>query len=210
SESYPLLNDAGALAAWNKIAEMAAGDAILSEAVLSESNQPGVLLQSGQLWMSFGHMGPIGAAFAAAPSNYVLGPAPVSEATGMAGSTAGAATYGIIKGAPNQELAELWLEFITEPEINYLYCSGLGGVISTVAEVVDQLGTSNTDKIMAAGLAVLESGAKVTGLPTYLYTSWDSVKTVYTNLYRRLLEGTPLTQGEADVFQNALEALLVE
>lgn len=210
STSYPLLNDAGALAAWNLIAGMAADGSILTEAKLSETNQPTALLQSGDLWLSFGHMGPIGTAYASAPANYVLGPAPTAESTGKAGSTAGAWTFGIVKGAENQEVAADWLEFITNPEINYLYCSGLGGVISPIEEVVDQLGTSNTDKIMAAGLSVLNSGAKVTGLPTYLYTSWQGVKDIYTELYRTLLTGNDLTQAQADAYQAQLEALLVD
>ncbi|MBN2504650.1 MAG: extracellular solute-binding protein [Bacilli bacterium] len=210
STTYPILNDAGAVAAWNLIADMAAAGAILPEAVLSETNQPTALLESEDLWLSFGHMGPIGTAYSAAPANYVLGPAPTAEDTGKAGSTAGAWTFGIVKGAQNQSVAEDWLEFITEPEVNYLYCSGLGGVISPVMEVVDQLGTSDTDKIMAAGLAVLESGAEVTGLPTYLYTSWGAVKEIYTDLYTDLLTGNELTQAQADAYQVQLEALLVD
>jgi len=208
SQSYPLLNDTGALAAWNRIAAMAADGAILPESILSETNQPTSLLQAGHLWLSFGHMGPIGTTYASAPANYVLGPAPTAQATGKAGSTAGAWTFGIVKGAQHREVAEDWISFITDPEINYLYCSGLGGVISPIKEVIDQLGTSNTDKIMAAGLSVLNSGAAVTGLPTYLYTDWNAVKEIYTSLYRRLLTGSPLTQTEADAFQAQLVALL--
>lgn len=209
SASYPLLNDAGALEAWNLIAEMADAGALLSAAKLQESNQPTVFLQSGDLWLSFGHMGPIGTAYASAPANYVLGPAPTATSTGKAGSTAGAWTFGIVKDAPHADIGQLWLEFITNPEINYLYCSGLGGVISPIAEVVSQLGTSNTDKIMTAGLAVLNSGANVSGLPTSLYTSWASVKEVFTALYTELLTGDELTQAEADAFQAQLTALLV-
>jgi multiple sugar transport system substrate-binding protein len=208
SGSYPKLNDAGAIAAWNKIAQAATAGALLPEAVLSETNQPTALLQAGHLWLSFGHMGPVGTAYASAPANYVLGPAPTAQSTGKAGSTAGSWTFGIVKGAKNRDIAEKWLDFITNPEINYLYCSGLGGVISPIKEVVDQLGTSNTDKIMAAGLAVLNSGATVTGLPTYLYTDWNAVKTVYTSLYRELLNGGTLTQAEADAYQAQLDALL--
>lgn len=207
SESYPLLNDAGALEAWNVIADAAQAGAILPEAVLSETNQPTSLLQSDHLWLSFGHMGPIGTAYSSAPADYVLGPSPTGS-SGKAGSTAGAWTFGIVKGSDNQDISEKWLEFITRPEINYLYCSGLGGVISPIMEVVDQLGDSDTDKIMAAGLSVLNSGAHVTGLPVHLYTDWNAVKEIYTELYRELLTGDELTQAEADAYQADLEALL--
>lgn len=207
AEGFPVLNDVGALSAWNGIAAAAAAGDIVSASVLSTASQPAALLDTGTLWLSFGHMGPLGTSYAKNPSGYVLGPAPVAETTGKAGSLAGAWTFGILADAPHPDAARDWLEFITEPEINYLYCSGLGGVISPIEEVVGHLGDSNADRIMKVGLGMLAGEMDVVVLDTSKYSPWTSVKTVYLDLYDRLLSGIPLTQEEADVFQARLEAL---
>lgn len=207
ADSFPLLNTNNALNAWNLIADMASHGAILQESILSTVNQPTSLLSSGSLWLSFGHMGPIGTAYNNLPSQYVLGPAPKVQTSQKAGSTAGAWTFGIPKNAPHNEEAKVWLDFITEPEINYLYCSQLGGVISPVKEVVNQLGSSNTDKIMAIGLSSFDDQVEISIVNTSDYTSWTEVKNLYIALYQRLLSGDMLTIEEANAFQLQLDAL---
>lgn len=209
SESFPKVNDRGAIEAWNLIASMAAAGSIVDESILSTVNQPESLLSSGTLWMSFGHMGPIGMAYDANPSQFVLGPTPISEETETAGSTAGAWAFGIVDGAPNEQSSKTWIEFMTDPEINYLYCSGLGGVISPIEEVIDELGDSNTDKIMSIGLASYQATINIAILDTSRYSSWTSVKSVYIELYQRLLTGVPLTQEEANAFQTQIDVLVL-
>lgn len=93
------------------------------------------------------------------------------------------------------------------PEINYLYCSQLGGVISPVKEVVNHLGKSSTDKIMAIGLSSFDEEVEVSIVNTSGYTSWADVKNLYIALYQRLLTGETLTLEEANSFQQQLEAL---
>ena len=206
--SFPDINDSGAMEAWNLIAGMAADGSIVDESILSTVNQPDSLLTSGILWLSFGHMGPIGSAYGANPDLYVLGPAPISEATQTAGTTAGAWALGIVKGSPHQDASAAWIEFMTEPEINYLYCSGLGGVISPIEEVQNELGTSSTDQVMAVGLASYQGAVRIAVLDTSRYSSWQSVKAIYIALYQRLLNGVALEQEEADIFQSQIDALL--
>ena len=57
------------------------------------------------------------------------------------------------------------------PEINYLYCSQLGGVISPVKEVVNHLGKSTTDKIMAIGLSSFDEEVEISIVNTSGHTS---------------------------------------
>ncbi len=209
-EGFPSLNGAGAMAAWNLIAQMAAAEAFVDADILATVNQPTALLNTGSLWLGFGHLGQIGAAYDAQPDQYILGPAPTATATGVAGSTAGAWAYGIVAGAPHADVAAEWLEFMTDPEINYLYCSGLGGVISPIAEVTDRLGTSGTDRIMAIGLAMFQKEIHIAVLNTAAYTSWNAVKAIYLELFQELLSGVELTQAAADAFQADLDALLVD
>ena len=207
SESFLKVNDEGALEAWNLIAEMASKGAIVSESILSTVNQPTALIDTGTLWLSFGHMGPIGEAYEKNPDQYVLGPAPIAKDTDMAGSTAGAWTFGIVKGASHLSEAEMWLRFMTDPEINYLYCSNLGGVISPILEVVENLSSSNTDKIMASGLAGFSGETKIVVPNTSEYSSWNDVKLVYISLYHSLLLGNKISQEEADVYQSQIDIL---
>lgn len=207
---FPILNDAGAQSAWNSIARMAASDAIVPENILSSTNQPSALLNTETLWISFGHMGPIGSSYNLNPSWYVLGPAPIDETTKIAGSTAGAWCFGIVKDALHPTSATKWMEFITRPEINYLYCTNMGGVISPIEEIIEHLGDSTTDRIMEIGIESFQSGIHVVVVDTSLYTVWADVKTIYTALYRRLLTGVPLTEDEANDFQEQLDNLKSE
>lgn len=207
TNTFPSINDTNSLIAWNLIADMANHGAILNESILSTVNQPSTLLTAGTMWLSFGHMGPIGTAYDTNPSQFILGPAPISESNQTAGSTAGAWTFGIPKNAPHYEEAKTWIEFLTDPETNYLYCSQLGGVISPIKEVINHLGTSNTDKIMAVGLSTFDNAMNVKIVNTSEYTSWTDVKSIYITLYERLLTGVALTTEEANAFQSQLDAL---
>lgn len=150
--------------------------------------QPTELLNANQLWMSFGHMGPLGSSYNTNPNKYVLGPIPIDETSEHGGTTAGAWGYGIIKNSKNQAAARAWVKFITDPEINYLYCSGLGGVISPIKEVINHLGASNTDQIMRMGLLMLDQTIHVKVVNTSAYSDWNAVKLLYNSLYQKLLD----------------------
>src|SRR5690606_1755911 len=159
------------------------------------------------LKMSFGHMGPIGTAYQANPNRYVLGPAPKSAETGYMGTTAGAWTYGMIKYSKQLALAEKWIEFITDPEINYMYTSGLGGVMSPIQEVIHKLDKTPTDQIMKIGLSMVQSPIRISIVETDAYQSWDQVKRLYVSLYQDMIDGETITMSELSSYQNQLESL---
>src|SRR5690606_36381012 len=141
---------------WQMIESLYDDGALMTGNQLNQMNQPTDSLNNNILKMSFGHMGPIGTAYQANPNRYVLGPAPKSAETGYMGTTAGAWTYGMIKYSKHIDLAEKWIEFITDPEINYMYTSGLGGVLSPIQEVIHKLDKTPTDQIMKIGLSMVQ------------------------------------------------------
>lgn len=149
--TLPAFSDEGAVRAWAYLLDLKQVGALAYGPAFAGLTQPTELLNANQLWMSFGHMGPLGSSYNTNPNKYVLGPIPIDETSEHGGTTAGAWGYGIIKNSKNQAAARAWVKFITDPEINYLYCSGLGGVISPIKEVINHLGASNTDQIMRMG-----------------------------------------------------------
>lgn len=203
----PSFTDPGAVKAWQFLYDLKQHDALAYGPTFGSLNQPTELLSSNELWISFGHMGPIGSAYLSSPSKYILGPIPKDESTNLAGTTAGAWAYGILNESKNQKAAQAWIKFITDPEINYLYCSGLGGVISPIMEVRTHLGTSNSDKIMAMGISMLDDDVKAIVVDTSHYTSWNDVKLLYTELYQKLIEGFTIDGALLNVYQESLEAL---
>ena len=135
----------------NIIAEMAKGNAFYPEQ--NQYTAPTDPLKSGDVWLTFAHMGPVGTAYAASPNDYIVGAAP--KGPKGAGSTAGAWTYGIQKGTKNKELAEQFIKYVLDPKVNYELCVEMGGLLSPIKEVGDMLESS--DVIMNAGIKMLET-----------------------------------------------------
>lgn len=205
--SMPNFVTTGSRKAWQYIADLQTTGALAHGPTFSSVNQPTELLNSNDLWISFGHMGPLGSAYQRDASKYVIGPAPRDQITNRAGSTAGAWAYGIVKGAPHQANAKKWLEFITDPEVNYLYCSGLGGVISPISEAITHLGLSPTDTVMASGLALFNDNVKILIVNTSGYQNWNEVKKLYTDLYGEVITGTNPDVSKLTQYQTSLELL---
>ncbi len=205
--AFPSFVDEGAIKAWNFLSDLYEDGALAFGSEYAVINQPTPLLTNENLWMSFAHMGPLGSAYVTNHTKYVLGPAPVDETSSIAGSTAGAWAFGIIEGTTNLVAAKKWIEFITTPEINYLYCSNLGGVISPIQEVTTHLGESATDKIMTIGLSMFSTNTNVIIVDTSMYTSWDEVKALYVDLYEELLSATTIDNAKLQHYQTLLDAL---
>ena len=128
-------------------------------------------------------MAPVGTSYNAAPNNYVIGAAP--KGSKGAGSTSGAWCYGIAQGAPNQELAEKFINYIADPEVNYEFCSNYGGSLSPIDEVGDILESS--DVVMRAGIEMLKTTI-VTGVPAAEYSDWNAVKLLYGDIFNDVLK----------------------
>ncbi len=205
--AFPSFNDEGAQKAWGYLVDLHEDDALSYGSEYATVAHPTQLLNSEDLWMSFAHMGPLGSAYAANRSRYVLGPTPIDGLTGQGSSTAGSWAFGIVDGTANYESAQKWIEFISSPEINYLYCSNLGGVISPIEEVYDFLGNSATDEIMKIGLSIFEHDMDVTIVDTSSYTLWDEIKALYVELYEEMLESVPIDTAKLEEYQTLLDAL---
>lgn len=177
---FPEFTSDGFKNAMGIIAEMAEGDAFYPEqAQYTAVTDP---MNSGDVWLAFAHMATAGSSYNAAPNNFVIGAAPTGSVG--AGSTSGAWCYGIQKGAPHQDLAEAFIEYIARPEVNYDFCSNYGGAISTIEEVEEIV--SDEDVVMKAGISILDKGV-VSGVPSTEYSDWDAVKLLYGDIFNEIL-----------------------
>jgi multiple sugar transport system substrate-binding protein len=194
--AFPDFTSAGFKKALEIIALMAAGNAFYPEQ--AQYTAPTDPMRSGDVWLTFAHMSPIGIAYNAAPNQWVIGAAP--KGSKGAGSTSGAWCWGIQKGAPHQDLAEKWIDFVTTPQVNYEFCTNYGGVLSPINEVGPLLGSS--DVIMTAGNKMLASTI-VSGVPSTQYKDWNAVKLLYHDAFNQTLTGK---QVPSDSFLRDLEA----
>ena len=178
---FPEFTSDGFKEALGIIAKIAAGNGFYAEQ--DQYTAPTDPLNSGDVWLTFAHMAPVGTSYNAAPNNYVIGAAP--KGSKGAGSTSGAWCYGIAQSAPNQELAEKFINYIADPEVNYEFCSNYGGSLSPIEEVGDILESS--DVVMRAGIEMLKTTI-VTGVPAAEYSDWNAVKLLYGDIFNDVLK----------------------
>lgn len=178
---FPEFTSAGFKDALAIIAKIAAADGFYAEQ--EQYTAPTEPLNSGDVWLTFAHMGPVGASYNAAPNNYVIGAAPKGSAG--AGSTSGAWCYGIVNQAPHQELAEKFIEYVADPDVNYDFCYNYGGSLSPIEEVGDILDSG--DVVMRAGIEML-GDTNVTGVPASEYSDWNAVKLLYGDVLTEILK----------------------
>ncbi|MDR1429514.1 MAG: extracellular solute-binding protein [Spirochaetaceae bacterium] len=193
---FPDFTSDGFKKALELIAALAAGNAFYPEQ--AQYTAPTDPMQSGGVWLTFAHMGPVGVAYNAAPNEWVIGAAP--KGSKGAGSTSGAWCWGIQKGAPHKDLAQKWIDFVTTPQNNYDFCINNGGVLSPINEVGPLLG--NQDVIMAAGNKMLGSTI-VSGVPSTQYTDWNAVKLLYHDAFNQAVNTKAVP---SDAFLRDLDA----
>jgi multiple sugar transport system substrate-binding protein len=198
---FPEFSSPGFKAAMGVIAKIAAADGFYAEQ--DQYTAPTEPLNSGDVWLTFAHMAPVGVSYTAAPNNFVIGAAP--KGPEGAGSTSGAWCYGIQKGAPHRDLADKFIAYIADPEVNYDFCMNYGGSLSPIEEVGDLL--ESGDVVMRAGIEMLKT-TKVTGVPATEYTDWNAVKIIYGDVFNSILQSgqVPSDQALAEA-QSRLEAL---
>ena len=162
-------------------------------------------MKTGEAWLTVAHMARCGEAYKSNPSGYVLAPAPAGP-NGI-GSIAGASGFAVVNGAPNEDLAVKFVEYMTEPERAVVIARGTGGFIPPIDEAIDKLGDSTEDQIIAKGVYVLKNGV-VSGVPGSDYTSWGAVKQVYDDAFQELiLDKGAIDKAYLDAAQARIEAL---
>jgi multiple sugar transport system substrate-binding protein len=193
---FPDFTSAGFKQALDTIAVIARGNGFYSEQ--AQYTAPTDPMRSGDVWLTFAHMSPVGVAYGAAPNEWIIGAAP--RGSQGAGSTSGAWCWGVQKGAPNADAAALWIDYVTTPQVNYEFCSNLGGMLSPINEVGPLLGSS--DAVMTAGNKML-GNTIVSGVPSTAYSDWNAVKLLYIDAFNRTVSAKAVP---GDAFLQDLEA----
>lgn len=205
--AFPVMNDAGNLKAWQDIISMKSS--ITRESLTTNvSNELMVSAESG-VKLAYELMAPLATAIKQSPASFEIFPGPKGT-TNKAGSIIGGHGVGIVKDAPNQELAEAFIKWFTAPE--QIIHAALG-TIPTIEEASDALGNDPEDEVIRQGLATV-ANANVEGLQMISsYTSWSEVKGVYDSVFTGIMDGS-ITNANLQAFldsqQEDLEALLVK
>jgi multiple sugar transport system substrate-binding protein len=179
---FPDFNSAGFKKALDIIAVMAGGNAFYSEQ--AQYSAPTDPMKNGDVWLTFAHMSPIGVAYSAAPNEWIIGAAP--RGSSGAGSTSGAWCWGVQKGAPHADIAALWIDYVTTPQMNYEFCTNFGGMLSPINEVAPLL--NRGDAVMVAGSKML-GNTIVAGVPSTQYSDWNAVKLLYHDAFNQTTGG---------------------
>jgi len=190
---FPEINTPGAVDAWKVWASMKDG---FSPGVVNVANCTDPM-KRGETWITVFHNARAGEAYGSNPTQFVLGPAPYGPA-GI-GTIAGVSGYAIVKGAPHQELAEKFLEYITRPDIQVKLSKGTGGFIPPIEEAVKYLGDSAEDEVINKALLVLNNGV-TSGVPSAEYQDWGAVKQVFDDVFH-----TMILKGDGTVDQALLD-----
>jgi multiple sugar transport system substrate-binding protein len=178
---FPDFSSDGFKKALEIITFMARGNAFYSEQ--AQYSAPTDPMKNGDVWLTFAHMSPIGAAYSAAPNQWLIGAAP--KGSKGAGSTSGAWCWGVQKRSPHPELAKAWIDYVTTPAVNYDYCVNMS-FLSPIKEVAPLLGTQ--DVVMTAGSKML-ADTIVSGVPSTDYKDWNAVKLLYIEAFNHTLNG---------------------
>lgn len=178
--AFPELTSDGFKSALGIITKIAQADGFYAEQ--DQYTAPTEPLNSEDVWLTFAHMAPVGTSYNAAPNKFVIGAAPKGSVG--AGSTSGAWCYAIAKDAPHQDLAEKFINYVADPEVNYEFCTNYGGSLSPISEVGSIL--ESGDVVMRAGFEMLET-TKITGVPATEYSDWNAVKLLYGDILNEIL-----------------------
>lgn len=174
--TFPDINTPEAIEAWKILVSMK-DDFI--PAVLNVDNCVAPMKRQ-EAWLSWIHNARAGQVYSSNPANFVV--APVPEGPAGIGSIAGVSGYGILKNAPNKEMAIKFLEYITRPDIQLKIGKGTGGFIPPVEEALNYLGDDPEDEVIAKAVMVLKKG-RVSGVPGGDYQDWGAVKKVFDDVF---------------------------
>ncbi|MEA2087184.1 MAG: extracellular solute-binding protein [Candidatus Caldatribacteriota bacterium] len=200
--TFPDINTPEAIKAWEILVSMK-DDFI--PAVLNVENciDP---MKREEAWLSWMHCARAGSVYSSNETLFSVAPAP--EGPAGIGSIAGVSGYGIMKDAPNKELAIKFLEFITRPDMQVKISKGTGGFIPPVEEALNYLGDDPEDEVIAKAVMVLNKG-RVSGVPGGDYQDWGAVKKVFDDVFVEMVLNGDGTVDTAllDEAQAKLDAL---
>lgn len=178
--TFPDINTPEAIEAWKILVSMK-DDFI--PAVLNVDNCVAPMKRQ-EAWLSWIHNARAGQVYSSNPANFAV--APVPEGPAGIGSIAGVSGYGILKNAPNKEMAIKFLEYITRPDIQLKIAKGTGGFIPPVEEALNYLGDDPEDEVIAKAVMVLKKG-RVSGVPGGDYQDWGAVKKVFDDVFVEMI-----------------------
>jgi multiple sugar transport system substrate-binding protein len=157
-------------------------------------------------WLTVFHNARAGQVFASNETQFTLAPAPTGPVG--TGSIAGVSGYGLMKGSANYDLALMFLEYLTRPDIQVKIAKGTGGFIPPVQEAMDFLGNEAIDEVINKAVLVLEKGV-VSGVPGSDYQDWGAVKACFDDVFEdTILVGADVTQDRLDEAQTCIDDLL--
>ena len=201
---FPDANSAEAMEAWKIWNKIGQGQGFIP-GVLNVDNCVDPMMRE-ESWLTVFHNARAGQVYASNETQFTLGPAPTGP-VGV-GTIAGVSGYGVMKNAPNEELAIQFLEYLTRPDIQVKISKGTGGFIPPVQEAIDYLGDDPTDEVIKKAILVLENGI-ASGVPGGDYQDWGAVKKCLDDVFEdTLLAGQEVTQERADAAQACIDALL--
>lgn len=183
---FPDVASGEALEAWEVLAGLK--DALAPTVRTFSSVVPP--MKRGEAWLAVAHNARVGEVYASNPTGFIIAPAPRGPAG--RGSVAGVSGLGIMEGAPNEDLAVKFLEYITRPDTQVKLSKGAGGFIPTVLESVEMLGEAVEDEVIQKSMQVLEEG-RLAYIPPV--ADWETVKLVYDEAFEKIV----LRDGRVDV-----------
>jgi len=192
---FPDINSDAAVEAWKIWTKIGAANGFVPTVLNIDSCVDPMMRE--EAWLTVFHNARAGQVYDSNPTQFTLAPAPSGPA-GI-GSIAGVSGYAVMKGAPNEELAIQFLEYLTRPDIQVKIAKGTGGFIPPVKEAVDYLGDEAVDEVINKAVLVLENGV-VSGVPAYLYQDWGSVKEVFDEVFVQMV-----LNGDGTVDQQLLD-----
>jgi multiple sugar transport system substrate-binding protein len=178
--TFPDINTPEAIEAWKILVSMK-DDFIPAVLNVDSCVAP---MKRQEAWLSWIHNARAGQVYSSNPANFVV--APVPEGPAGIGSIAGVSGYGILKNAPNKEMAIKFLEYITRPDIQLKIGKGTGGFIPPVEEALNYLGDDPEDEVIAKAVMVLKKG-RVSGVPGGDYQDWGAVKKVFDDVFVEMI-----------------------
>ena len=201
---FPDANSEGAAAAWSVWETIGKAGGFVPTVLNIDSCVDPMMREES--WLTVFHNARAGQVFASNETQFTLAPAPTGPVG--TGSIAGVSGYAIMKGSANYDLALMFLEYVTRPDIQVKIAKGTGGFIPPVQEAMDFLGNEAIDEVINKAVLVLEKGV-VSGVPGSLYQDWGAVKACFDDVFEdTILAGADVTQERLDAAQACIDGLL--